>query len=117
MKTHTVSLINALTLIVLSLWGYLGSETPSITALIPAFVGVVLLALNGGIKKQNKVIAHIAVLLTFIILIGLIKPLTGALERADYGALARVVLMLLTTLWALGAFIKSFIEARKKTTP
>ena len=72
MKAHTASLINALILIALSLWGYFSSETPSMTALIPTAIGVVLLALNNGVKKENKVIAHIAVLLTLLSLIGLV---------------------------------------------
>ncbi|WP_299525327.1 hypothetical protein [Winogradskyella sp.] len=113
MKAHTASLINAILLIALSAWGYFSSETPSITALIPTFVGVVLLILNPGIKKENKVVAHIAVLLTLIILFGLVKPLTGALEREDNLAVVRVVIMILSTLLAIVYFVKSFIDARK----
>ena len=113
MKAHTASLINALLLIVLAGWGYLSSDTPSMTALIPAIIGVILLGLNNGVKKENKVIAHIAVVLTLLILIGLIKPLTGAMERADNMAIMRVVVMLLSTIVALVYFIKSFIDARK----
>ena len=114
MKTHTASLVNAVTLIILSLWGYFSSDSPSVTALIPAIVGALLLALNNGIRKDNKIMAHIAVVLTLIILIGLIKPLTGALGRDDSLALVRVTLMILTTVIALVYFIKSFIDARKK---
>ena len=68
MKAHVASLINAVLLIVLSSWGYLTSDTPSITALIPTIIGVILLALNKGIKTENKMVAHIAVFLTLIIL-------------------------------------------------
>ena len=73
MKAHIASLVNAVSLIGLSLWGYLASSSPSITALIPTFIGVVLIALNNGVKKENKVVAHIAVLLTLLILGGLVK--------------------------------------------
>ena len=114
MKAHTASLINALILIALSLWGYFSSETPSMTALIPTAIGVVLLALNNGVKKENKVIAHIAVLLTLLALIGLVKPLFGALERGDTMAVLRVAIMLFFTAIAMIRFIRSFIEARKK---
>ena len=114
MKAHTTSLINALILISMSLWGYLSSDTPSITALIPTFIGVVLLALNKGVKNENKVIAHIAVLLTLIVLIGLVQPLTGALKRGDNSAVIRVIIMILSTIIAMVFFIKSFISARKK---
>lgn len=113
MKAHTASLINAILLIVLSGWGYLDSETPSITALIPAFVGVALLLCNKGVKNENKAIAHIAVLLTLIILFGLYKPLTGVLDRGNTMGVVRVVLMLVSTVVAMVYFVKSFIAARK----
>lgn len=114
MKAHTASLINAIFLIGLSSWGYFSSETPSITALIPAIIGVVLLVCNRGVKKENKMVAHIAVLLTLIVLIGLIKPLMGAFGRSNTLAIVRVLVMILTTVVAIIFFVKSFIDARKK---
>ena len=113
MKAHTASLINAITLILLSLWGYFLSDTPSLTALIPTLIGIVLLILNKGVKDENKVIAHIAVVLTLIVLAGLIKPLLGAMERDDTGALIRVAVMIISTILAMIFFVKSFIDARK----
>ena len=113
MNAHKASLINAILLVTLSLWGYFSSETPSITALIPAFVGVILIAINKGVKKENKVIAHIAVVLTLVILIGLIKPLLGAVDRSDNSAILRVLIMIISTIMAMVYFIKSFIQARK----
>ena len=59
MKVHTVSLINSLTLITMGLWGYFESDSRPITSLIPVIVGVILVAINNGVKKENKVIAHI----------------------------------------------------------
>ena len=113
MKPYFASLLNAIILITLGLWAYSSAETPSVTALIPVFAGVILVFLNPGLKKENKTIAHIAVILTLLIFIGLIKPLTGALERVDYIAIFRVIFMMLFTLLALASFIKSFIDARK----
>ena len=69
--------------------------------------------MNPGIKKDNKIIAHIAVLLTFVILLGLIMPLLGAVQRSDLGALLRVSTMLITTVFAMIGFIQSFKKARK----
>tara|TARA_B100000780_G_scaffold102684_1_gene71831 strand:+ start:1276 stop:1632 length:357 start_codon:yes stop_codon:yes gene_type:complete len=114
MKAYISSLINAISLLVMSSWGYLSSDTPSVTALIPAGIGVILILCNYGVKKENKIIAHVAVLLTLIILFGLIKPLIGAFERVDINAILRVVIMIITTIFALVVFVKSFIEARKK---
>ena len=94
MKAHTASLMNALILIGFGLWAYLGSDTPSKTALIPVGFGVVILSLYKGVKKEDKIIAHIAVLLTLLILGGLVKPLTAALGREDGLAIARVGVMI-----------------------
>ena len=113
MKAHLVSLIHAVALIGLGGYGYLSSDTPSVTALIPVVFGVLLLAMNNGVKKENKVIAHIAVLLTLLIIIGLIKPLTGAMGRGDSAAVARVATMLILGVLAMVSFVRSFIAARK----
>lgn len=114
MKAHTASLINAIVLIAMSAWGYLSSESPSMTAFIPAAFGLILIGLNRGVKNENKVIAHVAVLLTLLLVFALIKPLTGAIGRADNMAILRVVLMMASTVFALVFFVKSFIDARKK---
>ena len=113
MKAHIVSLIHAVALIGLGGYGYLSSDTPSVTALIPVVFGVLLLAMNNGVKKENKVIAHIADLLTLLIIIGLIKPLTGAMGRGDSAAVARVATMLVLGVLAMVSFVRSFIAARK----
>lgn len=114
MKPYIASLINALILIVFGLWGYFGSALPSVTALIPVIAGIILLFLVNGVMKENKIPAHIAVIVTLLVLLGLIKPLIGAAERGDSGAVTRVVIMILSTVVALIFFIKSFIDVRKK---
>jgi len=113
MKPNVASLINAVLLISFGLWSYMSLESKPITALIPVFIGVILLALNPGVKKENKIVAHIAVLLTLLILIGLIKPLTGSIGRGNLLGIARVAVMLLSTAFALITFIRSFIAVRK----
>ncbi|MCY4161059.1 MAG: hypothetical protein OXE77_04250 [Flavobacteriaceae bacterium] len=113
MKPHIASLINAISLIVLSLWAYFASTSPSLTALIPTVVGVILLCCNRGLKKQNKVIAHVVVVLTFLIIIGLIRPLMGALNENKILGIFRVGLMILSSVVALITFINSFIKARR----
>ena len=113
MKPFATNAVNALILIALSSWGYFSSDTPSTTALIPTFIGIALLLCTPGLKKENKIVAHIAVLLTAIILLGLIKPLLGALDRDNIAAVTRVCVMLLTTTITLITFVRSFIDARK----
>jgi len=116
MKASTSSLLNAIILISMGLWGYFESESKAITALIPVIIGIILLLVNKGVKNENKALAHVAVLLTFLILLGLVKPLFGAFERENTYAIIRVLLMIISSLWAMISFIKSFISARKNRT-
>ena len=89
-------------------------EKSSITALIPTAFGAILLACAGGVKNQNKIIAHIAVLLTLLILFALLgMRLPKSLESGGIG-LFRVLFMCGTSLLAMIYFVKSFIAARKK---
>ena len=113
MKPHKISFVNAVTLISFGLWGYIDVDY-SPTALIPVVFGVIILILNPGLKRENKVIAHIVVLLTFLILGGLVKPLMSTLESSNTMGITRVTLMMLSTLMALIVFIKSFIANRSK---
>ena len=111
MKTVTANLINSVSLISLGLWGYIDSQ--SITALIPVFFGLVLLLCNKGLKKENKKIAHIAVLLTFIILVALAgMRLPKSIDQGGIG-LIRVIIMIGTSAVAMLFFINSFIRARR----
>ena len=114
MRPHIANFINAIVLISLSSWGYFSSDTPSITALIPTFIGIILLICSPGVKKESKIIAHVAVLLTLVILAGLIKPLFGALYRGDTVAIIRVCIMILSSVIAMIIFIRNFIDAKKK---
>ena len=116
MKASLSSLLNAVILISMGLWGYFESESKAITALIPVIIGIILLLVNKGVKNENKALAHVAVLLTFLILLGLVKPLLGAFERENTYAIIRVLLMIISSLWAMISFIKSFISARKNRT-
>lgn len=113
MKPHKISFVNAITLISFGLWGYVDVDY-SPTALIPVIFGVIILTLNSGLKKENKAIAHVVVLLTFLILFGLVKPLMSAIEGDRIMGVTRVSLMILSTLFALIIFVKSFIANRFK---
>tara|TARA_B100000925_G_C21866997_1_gene412559 strand:+ start:382 stop:753 length:372 start_codon:yes stop_codon:yes gene_type:complete len=113
LKPYQISAINAVSLIALGFYGYIQSDSPSMTALIPVIFGVLLLLMNSGIKSENKLIAHIAVTLTLVILFGLAMPLLGAIGRSDTYAILRVSVMVITTVISMVFFVKSFIEARK----
>tara|TARA_B100000497_G_C7681801_1_gene412555 strand:+ start:2026 stop:2376 length:351 start_codon:yes stop_codon:yes gene_type:complete len=111
MTSTNANIINSVTLIVIGLWGYFEVSAP--TALIPVGFGVALILCTPGVKKQNKVIAHIAVLLTFIILIALVgMRLPKSIDQGGLGLL-RVFLMIGTSTCSMIYFIRSFISNRK----
>lgn len=113
MNPGNANLLNAITLIGLGAWGYQASG--SNTALIPVIFGVILLVLTNSIRNHNKAVAHVAVILTLIILLALIgMRLPKSLDAGGAG-LYRVIAMIITGIIAMVAFIKSFIDARRST--
>ena len=108
-----INLINSIALISMSAWGYI--DTNSFTALIPAFFGVLLFILGTMLTNEKlvKLSAHLLVLFTLLILLALIiQVLPGVVERGGVG-LFRVIAMISTSLLAMIAFVRSFIENRK----
>ncbi len=114
MKPFIANLIYAILLIAISLWGYFTSDNPSFTAFIPTIAGAILLALTPSMKKENKTVAHIVVVLTLLLIIALIKPLTAAFGRSDNMAVMRVLIMMGWGVVAMIVYIKSFIAASRK---
>ena len=120
MTTTRANLLNSLTLILMPLWAYLTFEgtiekpDQSLTAFIPLFFGVVLLLCNRGIKNENKIIAHIAVLVTLVAFLGLTMPLKAAIADGRTLSTIRVVIMMSTGIIAMYSFIQSFIRNRKE---
>jgi len=112
MNAHTASLINAFTLIIMGGWGFFGNPARPTTALIPVFIGVLLIVCNNGIKYQHKIMSHVAVVLTLLITIALFKPLMSAISAENTMGIVRIALMILTSIVALVFFIKSFSAAR-----
>ena len=99
----------------MGLWGF--ADTSSITALIPFVFGFLIFLCYFVSEKKpnlNKVVAHIAVLLTIVILVSLVGTrLPKSLDDGGIG-LIRVVIMISTSSVAILAFTKSFVDARKK---
>lgn len=112
MNAGNANVLNALMLMGMSYWGY--TDTGSKTALIPLLFGVILLVFTNPIRAHSKVISHIAVVLTLIALIALVaKPLPASIERGGGIGMYRIIAMIVTSVIALVAFIKSFIDAKK----
>ena len=118
MTTSRANLINSISLILVSLWGYFvvnaNANEWEWTPLIPVVFGVILFLCNKGLKNEEKVTAHIAVVLTLIAIISLaVKPLQSALADNDGMGVFRVSIMIFTGLLAMITFVKSFIANRK----
>ena len=111
MNASTANLINSLVLIAMGAWGYF--ESGSGTAFIPVGFGVALLLCTPGVKKENKIIAHVAVLLTLLILLAMLgMRLPKSIESGGM-SLVRAVLMIATGILAMVMFVRSFIAAKK----
>lgn len=116
MQPFQANILNSIVLIALGIWGYIDSSAAanalgtslSPTVFIAPVAGLILLALTSGIKKDNKIIAHIAVLLTLLLILALFMPF---LKREGIAQI-RVGIMILAGAFALLTFIKSFIKAR-----
>jgi hypothetical protein len=116
MNSTKANLINSVCLIAIGLWGfleyYLDGDIQK-TALIPVGFGAALILCSSGVRKENKVVAHIAVLLTLLILIALVgMRLPKSLNQGGLGLL-RVLLMIGTSTFSMVYFVKSFIANRK----
>ncbi|MDE0918133.1 MAG: hypothetical protein OSA04_07465 [Flavobacteriales bacterium] len=114
MKIAFYNTLNSIVLIALGLWGYIDyTDVQSPTALIPVGFGIILLLCANGLKKENKIISHVAVLLTLLILVALVgMRLPKSLISGGLG-LVRVIGMILTSVLSMVAFVLSFIKARR----
>ena len=114
MTPERANLLNSLVLIIFGLWGYF--EVMSPTALIPVGFGVVLLCcflIISAKPSLTKLVAHIAVLLTLIILIALVGVRLPKSLASGGPGLFRVISMSITSTIALVYFIKNFIDMKK----
>ncbi|MEM9255176.1 MAG: hypothetical protein AAGA91_06995 [Pseudomonadota bacterium] len=113
MNAYRANVVNGIVLILMPAWALVTSDAPSFTAFIPAAFGLTILLCSSGVKSQNKIVSHLVVILTLIVIFALFTPLRAAIDRDDAAAVIRVSLMLLASLVAIVFFIKSFIDARK----
>lgn len=105
MNIYKIMIINAAVLIVLGIYGYFSSGSP--TALIAPSIGVILLLLSFPVKKDNKTAAHVAVVIT------LISVFTFFFIGIKRGNIV-VLLMAIITLFALFIYIKDFLNRKKE---
>ncbi|MBX7043427.1 MAG: hypothetical protein K1X85_11050 [Ignavibacteria bacterium] len=96
---------NAAVLIILGVYGYIASGSP--TALIAPGIGVILFLLSFPVKKDNKTAAHIGVILT---LISTAMFFFIGLKRSN----PIILVMAVFTLLALVFYIMDFMKRKKE---
>jgi len=106
----TANLLNALSLIIMGLWGAVAANFASPTVFIAPAFGLIFLLLHNGLKNQNKIVSHVIPILTLLLLFALFRPFLG---QEGLGKL-RVGIMLITGVIALASYILFFINARKQ---
>lgn len=110
-----------LALIALGLIGYLATDAISMTALIPAFFGIVLTILGWIARNERyrKHAMHVAAGIGVVGFVGAAPGLAGLLTLLSGGAVQRpaaaVSQSIMAVLMALfvGLCVRSFIEARR----
>lgn len=113
MTPAAINRLNALILLIIGLWGAFAANF-SPTAFIPVVFGAIFLAAGGAFAKGNKVVVHIVVLLTILLVFMLAgMPLRKALAGDDTLKIIRLCTMVLSGVIATVVYIKSFIDARK----
>ena len=107
------TLINSLILILIGLSGYFIKSAP--TALIPVLFGILLGVCYLVYDKNNKLIAHIAIVLILLVFFSLFMPLNKRITDQDIFGILRILGMQLVSLYSMICFIVSFIKARKES--
>lgn len=106
-----------LLLAVLGLVSYVGTGRTSVTALIPAIFGVVLLGLAWVARSEaaRRHAMHVAMVVALVGIAGTASRLIGATDFTRPATIAQVVTVLLLA-WYLGKGIQSFRDARRART-
>jgi O-antigen/teichoic acid export membrane protein len=106
----------AAALIVIGVVGYVGTDRQSATALIPAFLGLLLLAFGGLARNEayRKHAMHAVAAFTLLGLLGTIAGLIRLLGGTTTPAAISQGLTAILTGALLALCVKSFIEARRR---
>ncbi len=118
----TLTIIMGIILITMGIIGYFGLGSQSITALIPAFLGLplVILGVLGLNEKRLKITMHIASVLMLLGFLGTVgglfkffRMIGGAEVQRPEAIIVQAIMAVLCLIYLIFA-IKSFIDARRK---
>lgn len=116
-KPHIVNIYYSIFLIALALFGFFARYAEAgdfqVTALIPAVFALILLPMTGGLKRDNRVIGHIAATVLVIVLFGMIGMFfrDGGLSLERKNIIFQLVT--LSTIYYIAINIRYFLRRRK----
>jgi hypothetical protein len=113
----STTIVFGVLLIVLGFGGYIASGSVSVTALIPAFFGIVLLVL-GFLARAEQMRRHAMHAASAVGLVGFIGSLMSLLRapmetRSGLANASQIAMVVLTALFVL-LCVKSFRDARRR---
>lgn len=114
MNAQKANLINAVTLIITSIWAYVNATQPSAHDFLPLIFGVIFLSLNNGVLYNNKGQVKAATVLTGVIIILLLLPLSRAIERDKNLEILRLSIMILTSGISMAYLMKCIFKPKDK---
>ena len=107
MVPYKANILASVILLVFGIWGYLDSN--SNTALIPVAFGLLFLLATVPFRQGNRIVAHIIVVLTFLLVLALLKPLFGAINDGRTMAIVRIGIMIGACLYALAIYTSKIL--------
>lgn len=114
MATTTIGI--AVALIVIGVGGYVATDRQSATALIPAFLGLLLLAF-GWLARTDAYRKHAMHAVAVVALLGLLGTVGGLLRLLGGTTTPAAISQALTALLSgalLAVCVKSFVDARRR---
>lgn len=118
-KVHIINLVYSVFLIIIGLLGftlrYFEVGDFQFTSLIPLFFGVILISMTNGIKNQNKIISHLAVLLTAILFLMCVIMFIKNINGDTFLNRKTIIFLLISvaSIIVIIAYISRFKAARK----
>ena len=115
MNMPKISLVVGILLVVQGVGFYVGTSSRSITALIPAFVGLPILVLGIVALKESarKHAMHVAAALTLLGFLAAVGRMASAGLSISAAGISVLIMALLTGAF-LALCIKSFVDARRR---
>ncbi len=117
-QPHLINFITAFVLVCAGLFSYFSNPLRPPTALIGVGLGLILLAMTPGLKSNNKIIAHVVVVLTLVFAIMTASMALKSRTEPDLEKRNRRLMvfgvMSLTCFAATGFYVAGFIDKRKQ---